>query len=60
MKFEYVAELKEGYIPTMETEAVTEVKFVIEAKNRVTADRMVIKALLAGNVKEVSGICIGH
>lgn len=43
----------------MQTEEETEVRFVIEAPNRATADRAV-KALLkeAPNVKEYSGICI--
>lgn len=43
----------------MQDEEETEVRFVIEAKNRVTADRAV-KALLkdAANVKEYSGFCI--
>ena len=43
----------------MQDEEETEVRFVIEAKNRVTADRAV-KALLkdAANVKEDSGFCI--
>lgn len=44
LKFEYYVELKEGYKPVMQTEEETDVKFVIEAKNRATADRMV-KAL---------------
>lgn len=62
MKFEYFAELKEGYKPVMpvvETEEKTEMSFIIEAKNRATADRMV-KALLkeAANVERYSGICI--
>lgn len=59
MKFEYVIELKEGYRPTMQTDKETEVRFVIEAKNRVTADRAV-KAMLKGmdNIRECSGICI--
>lgn len=59
MKFEYIVDLKEGYKPVMQTEEETEVRFIIEAKNRVTADRAV-RALLkdAGNVEEWSGICI--
>lgn len=59
LKFEYYVELKEGYKPVMQTEEETDVKFVIEAKNRATADRMV-KALLknAENVKRWDGICI--
>lgn len=60
LKFEYYVELKEGYIPTMQTEEETDVYFVIEAKNRVTADRAV-KALFenATNIKRYDGVCIG-
>ena len=59
LKFEYYVELKEGYKPVMQTEEETDVKFVIEAKNRATADRAV-KALLknAENVKRYDGVCI--
>lgn len=59
MKFKYVVDLKNGFFQTMQTEEETEVSFVIEAKNRVTADRMV-SAMLKGapNIEEVSGICI--
>ena len=59
LKFKYYVELKEGYKPVMQTEEETDVKFVIEAKNRATADRMV-KALLknAENVKRWDGVCI--
>lgn len=59
MKFEYVVELERGYVPVMAEEEETEVRFVIEAKNRVTADRAV-RAMLeyADNVEEWSGICI--
>lgn len=59
MKFEYSVELKKGYRKTMETEETTEVRFVIETENRVTADRMV-KALLDGtsNIETYSGFCI--
>ena len=59
LKFEYCVELKEGYRPVMKEEEETEIRFVIEAKNRATAERAV-KALLkdAANVKEYSGICI--
>lgn len=61
LKFEYFVELKEGYKPVMQMEEETDVKFVIEAKNRATADRMV-KALLknAENVKSWDGVCIEH
>ncbi len=57
LKFEYYIELKEGYRLVMETEEETEVRFVIQAKNRVTADRAV-KALLKGakNVKDYCGV----
>ncbi len=59
LKFEYVVELGTGYRPTMQDECENEVRFVIEAKNRVTADRMV-KAMFTGatNVVCVDGICI--
>ena len=59
LKFEYYVELKEGYRPVMQSEEQEEVRFVIEAKNRATADRAV-KALLkdAANVKRYGGICI--
>lgn len=59
LKFEYYVELKEGYRPVMQTEEETDVKFVLEAKNRATADRAV-KALLknAENVKRYDGVCI--
>ena len=59
LKFKYYVELKEGYKPVMQTEEETDVKFVIEAENRATADRMV-KALLknAENVKRGDGVCI--
>lgn len=58
-RFEYIVDLNRGYRPVMQTEEETEVRFVIEAPNRATADRAV-KALLkeAPNVKEYSGICI--
>lgn len=59
MKFEYVIELKEGYRPVMQLEEETDVRIVIEAKNRATADRA-MKALLKGaeNVKEYDGCCV--
>ena len=59
MRFEYWVELREGYQPTMQSEKETEIRIVIEAKNRVTADRM-IKAMLgdADNVVSWDGICI--
>ena len=59
LKFKYYVELKEGYKPVMQTEEETDVKFVLEAENRATADRMV-KALLknAENVKRWDGVCI--
>lgn len=59
LKFEYYAELKEGYRPVMQTEEEEEVRFIIEAKNRAAADRAV-RALLkdAANVKRYEGICI--
>lgn len=59
MKFEYIVDLKEGYRKILETEVTDEVKIVIEAQNRATADRAV-SALLknAPNIKEYVGICI--
>lgn len=59
LRFEYCVDLKEGYRPVMQEEEETEVRFVIEAKNRATADRAV-KALLNGaeNVKNYIGFCI--
>ena len=62
-KFEYVAELNVGFkeaTPLID-EPEYEVRFVIEARNRATADRMV-KALTEGctNILEMSGICIDH
>lgn len=59
MKFEYTVTLTTGFRPVMQLEEETEFKFVVEAKNRVTADRMV-SAMLVGapNVKEWDGICI--
>lgn len=59
MKFEYIVDLKEGYRKVQDTEITEEVKFVTEAKNRVTADRAV-QALLKNspNIKEYIGICI--
>lgn len=59
MKFEYTVDLKEGYKPTTQDTEETELTFVITAKNRATADRM-IKALLKGaqNVAECVGVCI--
>lgn len=60
MKFAYTVDLKEGYNSTMQDTEETRLTFVITAKNRATADRMV-KALLKGaqNVNECIGICIG-
>ena len=59
MKFEYIVDLKEGYKKVLETEITDEVRFVIEAKNRATADRAVSTLLKnAPNIKGCSGICI--
>ena len=59
LKFEYVIELKEGYKPVMSLENETTVKLIIEAPNRVTADRMVSAMLKeASNVTDISGVCI--
>lgn len=59
MKFGYFINLKEGYRPVMELEEITDLEIVIEAENRVTADRM-IGALLhnCDNVADYIGICI--
>ena len=57
LKFKYYVELKEGYKPVMQTEEETDVKFVIEAENRATADRMV-KALLKNAENVWDGVCI--
>ena len=42
----------------METEEQKLVYFTIEAKNRVTADRMVKALLAAGNITEIIGVAI--
>ena len=59
LRFEYYVELKEGYKPTMQDEEEMDIRFVIKAKNRVTADRAV-KVLLkdAPNVERYDGVCI--
>lgn len=59
MKFQYDIELKYGYKPTMNDEKENNLQIIVEAKNRVTADRM-IKAMLSGcnNIVCLSGICI--
>lgn len=58
MKFEYIAELIEGYKPVMKLEEETEVRFMVEAKNRVTADRAVRAMLSAApNVARWCGYC---
>lgn len=59
LTFKYWIEMKEGYKPTSQTETENEMTLMIEAKNRVTADRMV-KALIKGNDNVISwdGICI--
>lgn len=59
MKFKYDIELKEGYKPVLEDEVETEISFVIVAKNRATADRMV-KAMFQGssNIVSFCGISI--
>ncbi|MDE5588584.1 MAG: hypothetical protein K2J60_05510 [Acetatifactor sp.] len=61
LKFEYHILLEKGYCKVMETEETDTVSFVIEARNRVTADRAV-KAMLecAPNVIEYDGTCIEH
>ena len=59
LRFEYIVILENGFTPVLQNEIETEVRFVIEAKNRVTADRMVTAMLKDNyNVKSWSGICI--
>lgn len=60
MKFEYSVELKKGYMPApvFETVEETEARFVIEARNRVTADRMVKALLEAANVEEYGCVSV--
>ena len=59
LHFEVYVTLKEGFqpVPYMETE--TDLTFIIEARNRATADRMV-KAMLSNcnNVECWDSICI--
>lgn len=59
MKFQFDIELKEGFNPTMQDKKENELQIIIEAKNMVTANRM-IKAMLSGcdNIVSWSGICI--
>ena len=59
MKFKYYIELKDGYKPTMQDEKRNDLQIIVEAQNRVTADRM-IKAMLSGcnNIVSCTGICI--
>ena len=59
MKFQYNVELKDGYKPTMQDGKENDLQIIVEAQNRVTADRM-IKAMLLGcnNIVSWSGICI--
>lgn len=59
MKFQFDIELKEGFKPTMQSKKENELQIIIEAKNMVTADRM-ITSLLSGcdNIVSWSGICI--
>lgn len=56
-RFRYWITLEEGYKPVGKMENEKEVVITIEAKNRITADRM-IKALITDSVVEYSGICI--
>lgn len=58
MKFEYCAEVKNGYKPTMETNMIDCIYFTVEAKNRVTADRMVSALLQEHNILNVIGVAI--
>ena len=59
MKFQFNIELKEGFNPTMQIEKENEVQIIVEAKNMVTANRM-MKSVLLGcdNIVSWSGICI--
>lgn len=59
MKFQFDIVLKEGFKSTMEDGKENYLQIIVEAKNRVTADRM-IKAMLSGcnNIVSWSGICI--
>lgn len=61
LKFDYCIELKDGYRPPLQEEKETEIHIQLEAKNFVTAQRMMAK-LMEGttNVKEYSGVCIGE
>ena len=59
LHFEVYVTLKEGYSPVPYMETETDLSFIIEARNRATADRMV-KAMLSGcnNVESWDSICI--
>lgn len=59
MKFQYCIELKDGYKSTMQDGKENDLHIIVEAQNRVTADRM-IKAMLLGcnNIVSCTGICI--
>ena len=59
MKFRFDIELKEGFNPTMQIEKENEVQIIVEAKNMVTANRM-MKSVLLGcdNIVSYSVICI--
>lgn len=59
MKFEYIVHTISGYQPIGQLKAEREIKIVVEANNRVTADRMVRTLFKnAKNVKSYDGICI--
>jgi hypothetical protein len=51
--------LKEGYKPTMSTETEKGMTFVINAKNQVTADRMVRQILNFDNIEKYGCVVIG-
>ena len=57
--FMYWIVLKEGYKPTMSTETEKGMTFVINAKNQVTADRMVRQMLNFDNIEKYGCVVIG-
>ena len=58
MKVKFLAELKQGYRKTMETEETKEIEIVIEAKNMVTASRMFNALVNVDNIIECDCVCI--
>ena len=59
MKIQFDIELKEGFKPTMQSKKENELQIIVEAKNMVTANRM-MESILSGcdNIVSWSGICI--